>query len=538
MRVSCICVCHDKPDVAHEAIGSIVRQTHTDWEALVVDSGVLYDRGYYDRFAWRSDPRIRLIRSDETEAMRRTTAMAPWCFNNCFRKGWVKGQLVVYLCDDDLLYPNAFATFVAYCRDNPDAMAMYASQDVGVVYPNGWRAIIGERRADGFGGRSCDGRRMDCEVDYLQFCHRAEVLKRLAGDEYWPEAKCTEEHADGIFMERIGAMVPVHPIDVKVAQNRRTPRSLNIPMTSLSLMDCMANGIPLLPGLEQCSAPRVAADELPLVSVVLTESHNKSVHEALMAQTYPRIETITVEDNSRESSARDHALRSARGDFLLQLGPDQLPVPDAIERLVSRMRCNPNLSAVTCYLLGIAERGSLASVKNVTASALFRTADLRAVGGFDSNSDAASAEWSTFLKLVNAGRRVDILPEHLFWKTRDDCDSPGNALLKPFVAMDRVLASEREALWKAMAGYERRLDELVRDKAHLQARLELLRYRIADRVHAALARVPFLLRGLKWVFRSIAKMFQGTPAVKSQNPDVANQSAASWPMAKNAAAAP
>ena len=93
MRVSCICVCHNKPDVTHEAIGSILSQTYPDWEALVVDSGALYDAGYYDQFAWRTDRRVRLIRSHETEETRRSRAMAPWCFNECFRRGLVRGEL-------------------------------------------------------------------------------------------------------------------------------------------------------------------------------------------------------------------------------------------------------------------------------------------------------------------------------------------------------------------------------------------------------------------------------------------------------------
>src|SRR5690242_14451985 len=104
MLVSIICVCHNKPDLIPEAIQSILNQSYPHWEAWVVDSGVLYDAGYYERFAWRQDARIKLIRSEETEEIRRTKAMAPWCFNQCFRKGLVSGDLVMYLSDDDLLY--------------------------------------------------------------------------------------------------------------------------------------------------------------------------------------------------------------------------------------------------------------------------------------------------------------------------------------------------------------------------------------------------------------------------------------------------
>jgi hypothetical protein len=242
--VTCICVCHDKPDLAHEAIQSIVSQSYPNWEALVVDSGVLFDAGYFDAFAWRNDPRVKLLRSEETEEIRATKAMAPWCFNECFRKGLVSGDLVMYLCDDDILYPNAFDTFVAFSRRNPHAKAMYASQDLGVIYPTGWRAIVGQRRATQLGGKSCNGRPMDCQVDYLQFCHKTEVLKWFPDQEYWPESKETQSHADGIFMERVGKHVVIHPIDVTVSQNRRTPQSTFDPVRSCTMNRGMAMDVP------------------------------------------------------------------------------------------------------------------------------------------------------------------------------------------------------------------------------------------------------------------------------------------------------
>jgi hypothetical protein len=242
--VTCICLCHNKPDLAQEAIQSIVNQSYSNWEALVMDSGVLYDAGYYDQFPWRNDGRVKLIRSEETEEIRRSKAMAPWCFNECFRNGLVSGDLVMYLCDDDILYPNAFETFVSYSRRHSDVKAMYASQDLGVIYPTGGRAIIGQRRATRAGGKSCNGRPMDCQVDYLQFCHKTEVLKFFPDHEYWPEGKETESHADGIFMERVGEHVAIHPIDVKVSQNRRTPQSTFDPVRSVTMDEGMAMGVP------------------------------------------------------------------------------------------------------------------------------------------------------------------------------------------------------------------------------------------------------------------------------------------------------
>jgi spore maturation protein CgeD len=231
MLVSCILVSHDKPELCQEALESVVKQTHAEWECLVVDSGVLHDRGYFRTGHWSKDDRFRFLHSGETEETRRTKAMAPWCFNECFRRGLVRGELVLYLCDDDLLYPNAFGTFVSYAENRPGALAMYASQDMGVIYPDGRRSIVGERRAIGLAGQCCGGRALDCQVDYLQFCHRRRLLDSFEGKQWWPEGKDTEAHADGVFMEACGEITPIHPIDIKVSQNRRTPRSTYHPVS-------------------------------------------------------------------------------------------------------------------------------------------------------------------------------------------------------------------------------------------------------------------------------------------------------------------
>ena len=227
--ISVIIVSHEKPQLLPEAVASVLTQTCSDWQAVLIDSGSLYDQNYFARIDWASDPRLRIVKSPETHALRRRKAMAPWCFNECFRRGWVLGDLVMYLCDDDLLYPNAFATFVDVFQKNPGAMAMYASQDIAWLGVDGSTKIVGERRALASGGKCCDGRIMDCQVDYLQLCHRRSALRSFSDAKYWPEDIATSDHADGLFMEKLGSLFPILPIDVKVGQNRRTPWSVNLP---------------------------------------------------------------------------------------------------------------------------------------------------------------------------------------------------------------------------------------------------------------------------------------------------------------------
>jgi hypothetical protein len=223
-------VSHNKPRFAKAAVQSVLDQTHRDWQGILMDSGVLLSQGFFD---YLKDPRLKVIPSGETPEQARTSNMASWCFNRLLNSGQVTGELIMYLNDDDLLYPEAFETYWSFYKQHDRApQAMYASQDIGLVDPDGKTQVIGRRVADRPGGRSCKGRKLDCQVDYLQFCHTAKILEKFREayktTHYHSEDKRDAHHADGIFMEQIGALTKVYPIDKVLSMNRRTVQSANL----------------------------------------------------------------------------------------------------------------------------------------------------------------------------------------------------------------------------------------------------------------------------------------------------------------------
>jgi glycosyltransferase involved in cell wall biosynthesis len=224
---TCIVISHNKPAHVAEALDSLAQQTFDDWEAIVFDSGVLYDQGFFDTLPIRADRRFRLIRSWETDEIRRTKTIASWCSNECFRKGLVRGTYVTYLCDDDLLDPGAFDAFYRYLECHPDAMALYGAVDMTVVNERGERLLLREIPAKQIRGSVCGGGRLDQHVDYLQICHHVEVLKTFPSDEYWPEDRDAIRHADGIFLEQVGRHFPIYPVSARIGENRKVPASLN-----------------------------------------------------------------------------------------------------------------------------------------------------------------------------------------------------------------------------------------------------------------------------------------------------------------------
>jgi hypothetical protein len=228
--LSILIVSHNKPRFAKAAVQTVLDQTHPDWQGILMDSGVLLNQGFFD---YLKDPRLKIIPSGETPEQARTSNMASWCFNRLLNSGQVAGELIMYLNDDDLLYPDAFETYWNFYQQHDRApQAMYASQDVGLVGPDGKTQIIGHRVADRPGGRFGRGRRLDCRVDYLQFCHTAKILDKFREayktTEYHSEDKRDAHHADGIFMEQIGALTKVYNIDKVLSMNRRTVQSANL----------------------------------------------------------------------------------------------------------------------------------------------------------------------------------------------------------------------------------------------------------------------------------------------------------------------
>jgi len=230
---SIIVVSHNKPKFVMEAVQSLLNQTHSDWEGVLVDSGVLYNQGFFKDL---KDPRLKVVPSGETRELARTKNMNSWCFNKWLNSGELKGELIKYLNDDDLLYPSAFETFWSYYTGhNREPQAMYASQDIGVVDSTGQTRIIGRRLADRPAGKFCKGRKLDCQVDYLQFCHTAKLLDKYREEfqtnEFHIEDRLQSLHADGIFLEQMGEIARVHNINQVLSMNRRTVDSVNIQHT-------------------------------------------------------------------------------------------------------------------------------------------------------------------------------------------------------------------------------------------------------------------------------------------------------------------
>lgn len=197
----------------------------------------------------------------------------------------------------------------------------------------------------------------------------------------------------------------------------------------------------------------------PLVSVIIpTHNHARFIVQAvqsILAQTYPHVEIIVVDDGSTDgtaqvleplagyihlvqqanagvSAARNHGFALSQGKYLTFLDADDLLLPEKLARDVTLLEGDPAVGVAYCSWLYVAEDGvqvlgELRPQKSghlledlllrrfhcVPGAATIRREALARVGLFDVNCPAA-ADTDLWVRLAYAGYTFACVNEPLF----------------------------------------------------------------------------------------------------------------------------
>jgi len=113
-QVTVLISTYNRPEYLREAVRSVVDQTLTDWELLVMNDGGVDVAEVINGFG---DPRIRYFHDEVNRGL-------PYRFNFGLREA--RGEYIAYLGDDDLFYPHHLAVLAQTLDENPEVEVSYS----------------------------------------------------------------------------------------------------------------------------------------------------------------------------------------------------------------------------------------------------------------------------------------------------------------------------------------------------------------------------------------------------------------------------
>jgi len=124
-RVSVILTSYNRPDLLVKAIESVLAQTFTDYEIIVLDDNSPHpDQRHVIARYWET-PQIRFYK-DNVQPLDRRTRVRYAVLANIGLK-LANGHYITYLCDDDLYLPRRLEIMTARL-DQGDCQVVYGSQ--------------------------------------------------------------------------------------------------------------------------------------------------------------------------------------------------------------------------------------------------------------------------------------------------------------------------------------------------------------------------------------------------------------------------
>ena len=266
--------------------------------------------------------------------------------------------------------------------------------------------------------------------------------------------------------------------------------------------------------------------------------------DSIAQQTYSNLDVIVINDGSTEAEAvavfermrsrfphfrfveqanagigatRNRGMQMAGGEYFLPVDADNIADPEMVCRFVMGMQHHRDIAAMTCYFLAFRESADVADgrfayaykptggprilgcLQNIygDGNAIFRTEALRAVGGFETDRDTSFEDWEVFVKLVNLGRRVEVLPDFLFYYRHRDAgfSRVTNAyrnqqrVLRRFTEIECLPEHERALLWNWLVGSQQRLAELETENNALKENSAGRPYRAVTALSKAMKRL-------------------------------------------------
>lgn len=233
-QITCLMTVHKNP-LLESALRSVVDQTRSDVQVLVVDSGswkefaTENDKKHADLYMnYSRHPMIEWIFTGESKDASKSTCMVAKVFNDVFRQDLVKGKYFCTFYEDDLYNPQFFEKMAGFLDTHPDYDAVRCSQEWVKVNDKGVVKPVVVRKAD---KDLLPTDQFNNVVDGGQVMVRTRSIYSMVSNQYprydlIPESPDTCRHSDGLFFEKLKiAITKMGYIDEVLYTHRFSPDS-------------------------------------------------------------------------------------------------------------------------------------------------------------------------------------------------------------------------------------------------------------------------------------------------------------------------
>jgi spore maturation protein CgeD len=127
-KISVILTVYNKPKWLKQCIDSVIAQTYTDWELIILEDNSPDPEIRNILSEYENNPKIKIYYSHISDARRYATARYATLINYGV-SAISTGDYITYLTDDDYYYPDRFERMVSYLESS-DIEIVYGSQDL------------------------------------------------------------------------------------------------------------------------------------------------------------------------------------------------------------------------------------------------------------------------------------------------------------------------------------------------------------------------------------------------------------------------
>lgn len=192
MKVSVILTSYNKPDFIDRVLKSMMEQTYSNWELLIMDDGSEQDTIEKIQ-TYLEDERIHLYSRTVHPAKRLLTVRYATLINEALAR--ITGELICYLTDDTVYHQDRLQKMVDVFQSKPHIDIVYSSQRVVHVDKQLVETMSFVREADQILEHA------SFQVDHCSVMHRRRLLPLIHEKygQYWDDEAKHWHHADSVF---------------------------------------------------------------------------------------------------------------------------------------------------------------------------------------------------------------------------------------------------------------------------------------------------------------------------------------------------